>query len=156
FLHVTGNIVIIQDADIEYDPAEYPRLIEPIVRTEADVVYGSRFLVPASRHVRISWHSLANSLLTILSNFFTDLNLTDMETCYKVFRREVIDALAPGLKQDRFGIEPELTAKLSRRGYRIIEVGISYEARSRKEGKKIGWRDGLQALWCILRYWKCD
>jgi len=156
FQHVTGDIVIIQDADLEYDPIHYPALIQPIVEGKADVVYGSRF-VPAGPHrVLYFWHSVANWLLTTLSNMFTDLNLTDMETCYKVFRREVIEAIAPTLKQDRFGIEPELTAKIARRKYRIYEVGISYAGRTYQEGKKIGLRDALQAFWCVLRYWRWD
>jgi glycosyltransferase involved in cell wall biosynthesis len=156
FLQASGDIVIIQDADLEYDPADYPRLIRPILDNRADVVYGSRFLTGASRRVPYFWHSLGNRVLTTLSNLFTGLKLTDMETCYKVFRREIIQAIAPRLKQNRFGIEPELTAKVARGAYRTSEVPISYHGRTRQEGKKIGWRDGLQALWCILRYWKWD
>ncbi len=156
FAHVTGHIVIIQDADLEYDPAQYPDLIQPIVEGRADVVFGSRFASGGPHRVLYFWHSLANRMLTSLSNMFTDLNLTDMETCYKVFRREVIEALTPTLKQNRFGFEPEITAKVARRGYRIYEIGISYAGRTYQEGKKIGLRDAFQALWCILRYWKWD
>src|SRR5262249_15371271 len=152
FREAGGDIVLIQDADLEYDPAEYPRLIQPIVEGKADVVYGSRFLGHGSHRVLYFWHSVGNRPLTALSNMFTNLNLTDMETCYKVFKREVIQDITPTLKQDRFGIEPELTAKVARRGCRIFEVAISYSGRTYKEGKKIGWRDGLRALWCILRY----
>jgi glycosyltransferase involved in cell wall biosynthesis len=172
FLQATGDIVIVQDADLEYDPADYRRLIQPILQNKADVVYGSRFL---SKHDRRGpktrtdnpgslvlspfleralsfWHSLGNRVLTTLSNVFTNLRLTDMETCYKVFRREVVQGIVPRLQQSRFGIEAELTARVARGGYRIYEVGIGYEGRTRGQGKKIGWRDGLKALWCILRY----
>lgn len=156
FKHATGDIVLIQDADLEYSPEEYPRLIQPIVEGKADVVYGSRFLGDGPHRVLYFWHYLGNKLLTTLSNMFTNLNLTDMETCYKVFRREVIEALVPTLKQQRFGIEPELTAKVARRRYRVYEVAIGYSGRTYEEGKKIGWRDGLQALWCIVRYSRWD
>ena len=156
FQHATGQIVINQDADLEYDPLEYPELIQPIVEGRADVVFGSRFLSRGAHRVLYYWHSVANRTLTGLSNMFTDLNLTDMETCFKVFRREVIEEILPTLKQNRFGIEPELTAKVARRGCRIYEIGISYSGRTYQEGKKIGLRDAFQALWCILRYWKFD
>jgi glycosyltransferase involved in cell wall biosynthesis len=156
FEHASGGIVIIQDADLEYDPMEYPKLIQPIVEGKADVVYGSRFLTSGPHRVLYFWHSVANRLLTTLSNMFTDLNLTDMETCYKVFRGDVVKTLLPKLRQNRFGIEPELTAKVARRGYRIYEVGISYSGRTYQEGKKIGLRDAIQALWCILRYSRWD
>jgi glycosyltransferase involved in cell wall biosynthesis len=156
FRQVTGDIVIIQDADLEYDPMQYPLLIQPIVEGVADVVYGSRFLSVGPHRVLYYWHWVANRLLTTMSNMFTDLNLTDMETCYKVFRREVIDTIAPTLRQNGFGIDPELTAKVARRGYRIYELGITYFGRTYREGKKIGLRDALKAFWCILRYWKWD
>ena len=156
FRHVTGSIVIIQDADLEYDPAQYPELIQPIVEGKADVVFGSRFVAGGPHRVLYFWHSVANRFLTTLSNMFTDLNLTDMETCYKVFRREVVDAITPTLKQNRFGIEPELTAKVARRKYRIYELGVTYSGRTYQEGKKIGLKDAIQAFWCVLRYWKWD
>jgi glycosyltransferase involved in cell wall biosynthesis len=156
FQGATGDIVLIQDADLEYDPVEYPQLIRPIVQGVADVVYGSRFLTDGPHRVLYFWHSVANRFLTTLSNMFTDLNLTDMETCYKVFRRDVVDAITPTLKENRFGIEPELTAKVARRKYRVYEIGISYFGRTYAEGKKIGLRDALHAVWCILRYWKWD
>ena len=152
FQQVQGDIVIIQDADLEYDPAEFPNLIHPIIAGNADVVYGSRFLGDQAHRVLYYWHYLGNRFLTTLSNCFTNLNLTDMETCYKVFRRSVLDEITPTLKQCRFGIEPELTAKVARRQARIYERSISYSGRSYEDGKKIGWRDGLVALWCILRF----
>jgi len=156
FGHATGDVVIIQDADLEYDPIHYPQLIQPIVEGVADVVYGSRFIATGPHRVLYFWHLVANRLLTTLSNMFTDLNLTDMETCYKAFRREVIQQIGPTLKEKRFGVEPELTAKVARRGFRIYEVGITYFGRTYGEGKKIKLRDAFRALWCILRYWKMD
>lgn len=151
FKHVTGDIVIIQDADMEYDPSEYGKLIRPILDGRADVVFGSRFAGGESHRVLRFWHSKGNKFLTVLSNMFTNLNLTDMETCYKVFKREVIQRIE--VEEDRFGFEPEITAKLARiKGLRIYEVGITYHGRSYEEGKKIGWKDGLQAVWCILKY----
>ena len=156
FAHATGQIVVIQDADLEYHPSQYPQLVQPIVEGMADVVYGSRFKSEGPHRVLYFWHYVANRLLTTLSNMFTDLNLTDMETCYKVFRREVIEEVLPTLKQDRFGIEPELTAKVARRSYRIYETGISYSGRTYQEGKKIGLKDAFQALWCIVRYSRWD
>lgn len=151
FQKATGDWVAIQDADLEYNPQELPNLVEPIQAGKADVVFGSRFLGGAPHRVLFFWHSVANRCLTLLSNMFTDLNLTDMETCYKVFRREILEQIE--LRERRFGVEPELTAKVAKiKGIRIYEVGISYEGRSYEEGKKIGWRDGVSALRCILRY----
>ena len=150
---VTGEVVLIQDADLEYDPQDYPRLLAPIKRGEADVVYGSRFL--ENPHQDPSWlHRFGNRLLTVASNSLTGQRLTDMETCYKVFRREIVDDLV--LRQDRFGFEPEITAKLARRGARIVEVPVRYRSRGYDEGKKIGVKDGLNAFYCILRYAWCD
>ncbi|MBC6608396.1 glycosyltransferase family 2 protein [Hymenobacter sp. BT188] len=147
----TGDYIIIQDADLEYDPADYNALIEPVVRGFADVVYGSRFMGGKPHRVLFFWHSIGNAVLTFLSNMFTDLNLTDMETGYKLFRRDILQGLS--LREKRFGFEPEVTAKMTRvPGIRIYEVGISYYGRTYAEGKKISWRDGLWALWCILRY----
>jgi glycosyltransferase involved in cell wall biosynthesis len=152
FAAAEGDIVLVQDADFEYDPREYPRLLEPILRGRADVVYGSRFLGDQAHRVLYFWHFLGNRFLTALSNCFTNLNLTDMETCYKVFRREVIQDILPTLKQDRFGFEVEITAKVARRRKRVYETSISYAGRTYEEGKKIGWKDGVQAIWAILRY----
>jgi len=146
----TGDFVIIQAADLEYDPTEYPQLLEPLIQGRADVVFGSRFLGGGPHRVLHFWHSVGNWFLTLLSNCFTNINLTDMETCYKVFRREVIQAIP--LEEDRFGFEPEITVKVARRKLRIYEVGISYSGRTYEEGKKIGWKDGVRALYCLVKY----
>lgn len=146
----TGDFVIIQDADLEYDPNEYSKVLEPLEKGMADVVYGSRFLGGGPHRVLYFWHSAGNWMLTLLSNMLTDLNLTDMETCYKAFRREVLQAIP--LEEDRFGFEPEITVKIAKRRLRVYEVGISYWGRTYEEGKKIGWRDGVRALWCLIKY----
>jgi len=150
--HATADFVIVQDADLEYDPSEYPLVLEPLLDDRADVVFGSRFLSGRPYRVLYFWHSLGNRFLTLMSNMFTDLNLTDMETCYKCFRREVIQSI--DIEEDRFGFEPEITAKLAKLRLRIYEVGISYSGRTYDEGKKIGWRDGVRAIYCIVRYSK--
>jgi len=149
FKHATGDVVVVQDADMEYDPHELPMLLRPIITGKADAVYGSRFLGGPHR-VLFFWHSVGNRVLTLLSNMFTDVNLTDMETCYKMVRRELLQSLP--LSANRFGIEPELTARLAQAGARIYELPISYDGRSYAEGKKIGWKDGVSALWCIWKY----
>ena len=149
FGHASGDVVVVQDADMEYDPREFPMLLEPILAGKADAVYGSRFLGGPHR-VLFFWHSVGNRFLTLLSNMFTDLNLTDMETCHKMIRRELLHSLP--LSAHRFGIEPELTARLAQADARIYELPISYDGRSYAEGKKVGWRDGVSALWCVWRY----
>jgi glycosyltransferase involved in cell wall biosynthesis len=148
--NASAPIVIIQDADLEYDPQEYPKIIGPILRDKADAVFGSRFIGSEEHRVLYFWHSVGNRFLTLLSNMFTNLNLTDMDTCYKAFRRELIQSIA--LEENRFGFEPEVTAKLARSGARIYEVAISYHGRTYAQGKKIGWKDGVSAIRCILKY----
>jgi glycosyltransferase involved in cell wall biosynthesis len=150
FAQAQGDIVVVQDADLEYDPEELPRLMKPILANKADVVFGSRFAGGESHRVLYFWHFAGNRLLTLVSNMLTDLNLTDMETCYKLFRREVLREIQ--IEEARFGFEPEITAKVARGGWRIYETGISYSGRTYAEGKKIGWRDGARALWCIAKY----
>lgn len=153
FAAARGPYVIVQDADLEYDPAEYPRLLAPVLQDKADVVYGSRFAGSSAHRVLYFWHSAGNRFITLLSNMFSNVNLTDVETCYKLFRKSVLDQIT--IEEDRFGFEVEITAKVSRRKARMYEVGISYYGRTYDEGKKIGWRDGVRAVWCILKYNLC-
>jgi len=152
FAAATGDIVIVQDADLEYDPQDILKVIKPINDDKADVVFGSRFMGGEPHRVLYYWHSVGNKFLTMLSNWFTNLNLTDMETCYKAFRRDSLMDILPKLQQDRFGFEPEITSRVARAGLRVYEVGISYSGRTYAEGKKIGWKDGFKAIWCILKY----